>query len=110
MPALPGLVFAAEGAAKLDGGEAEFVAETVGGFGELFEFLAAVGFEEVELLGAVGEGGERDAEEAHFAFGVAMVAEEVEEDGEDIGVELRGFGESFGASVGFESGVADGQS
>ena len=33
MPALPGLVVAAEGAAELDGGETEFVAEVIGGFG-----------------------------------------------------------------------------
>ena len=81
----------------------------VGGFGELFEFFAAVGFEEVELLRAVGECGEGYAEEADFALGVAMLAEEIEEDGEDVGVELRGFGEGFRAGVGFESGVADGQ-
>ena len=56
MRALPGFVVAAEGSAELDGGEAEFVAELVGGFGEFFEFFAAVGFEEVELLRAVREG------------------------------------------------------
>ena len=81
----------------------------IGGFGELFEFFAAIGFEEVELLSAVREGGERDAEEADFALRVAMLAEESEEDGEDVGVELRGFRQSFGAGVGFESGVTDRQ-
>src|ERR1700740_1928813 len=79
-PALLGFVVAAERTAELDGGEAEFVAEAVGGFGEFLEFFAAVGFEEVELPRAVAEGGERDAEEADFALGVAMLAEEIEED------------------------------
>ncbi len=88
-------VVAAEGGTELDGGEAEFIAEMVGGFGELFEFFAAVGFEEVELLAAVGESGEGDTEEADFTFGVAVAVEEIEEDGEDIGIELGGFGESF---------------
>ena len=103
------LLVAAEGAAELDGGETEFVAEAVGGFGELLEFFAAVGFKEIELLRAVGEGRERDAEESHFAFLVAMLTEEIEKDGEDVGVELRGFGKSFRARVGFESCVTDGQ-
>src|SRR5882724_8557657 len=107
--ALPRVVVAAEGAAELDGGETELVAEAVGCFGELFQFFATVGFEEVELLRAVGEGGEGYAEEADFAPGVAMLPEEVEKDGEDVGVEFRGFREGFRASVGFESGVADGQ-
>ena len=55
------------------------------------------------------ERGKGDAEEANFAFGIAMVAEEIEEDGEDVGIELRGFGKSFGASVGVEPCVADGK-
>src|SRR3981189_3182530 len=100
------LLIAAQGATELDGGEAEFVAEVVGGFGELFEFFAAVGFQEVELLRAVGGGG-GGAEEADFAFDVAVVPEEIEEDGEDIGVELRGLGKRFGTGVGFEAGVTD---
>lgn len=41
------LVVAPEGGAELDAGEAEFVAELVGGFGELFEFFAAAGREPV---------------------------------------------------------------
>ena len=53
------------------------------------------------------ERGKGDAEEADFAFGIAMVAEEIEEDGEDVGIELRGFGKGFGASVSVEPGVAD---
>jgi len=81
----------------------------VGGFGELFKFFAAAGFEEVELLATVRESGEGDAEEADFAFGVAVVTEEIEEDGEDVSVELGGFWESFGAGVGFEAGVTDGE-
>jgi len=72
-------------------------------------FFAAVGFQEVELLRAVGEGGEGDAEEADFAFDVTVVPEEIEEDGEDIGVELRGLGKRFGTGVGFEAGVTDGE-
>src|SRR5260221_982353 len=58
------LLIAAQGATELDGGEAEFVAEVVGGFGELFEFFAAVRLQEVDVLLALGEGAEGDAEEA----------------------------------------------
>ena len=47
------LVVAAEGAAELDGGEAEFVAKLVGRSGQLFEFFAAAGFKKVELLRTV---------------------------------------------------------
>src|SRR6266852_131464 len=91
-----GLVFvAADGGAELDGGEAEFVAELVGGFGEFFEFFAAARIEEFELFGAVRKAGEGDAEEADFAVGVAGLGEEIEEFGEDAGVQMRGFVKSF---------------
>jgi hypothetical protein len=55
------------------------------------------------------ERGKGDAEEADFAFGIAMVAEEIEEDGEDVGIELGGFGIGFGAGVSIEACVADGK-
>ncbi len=42
-----------ERAAELDFGEAVFVAELVGGFSEFFQFFAALGFQEIQLLGAV---------------------------------------------------------
>src|SRR5258707_9869534 len=80
------LLIAAQGATELDGGEAEFVAEVVGGFCELFEFFAAVGFQEGGLVGGVGEGGEGDGAGAGVAFYGGGVAGEVEEGGEGIGV------------------------
>jgi len=102
-------VVSAEGAAELNGGETKFIAKLIGGFGEFFESFAAVGFEKVELLAAMGEMGKCDAEEADFAFRIAMLTEKVEEDRKDVRVELRGFGESLGTGVGVETGVADGE-
>jgi hypothetical protein len=103
------IVVAAEGGAELDGGESESVAEVVGSLGELFEFFAAIRLEEIELLAAVGERREGGAEEADFAFRIAVVTEEVEENGENIGIELRGLEKGFGARVGVEAGVANGE-
>jgi hypothetical protein len=57
----------------------------------------------------VGERGKRNAEQADFALGVAVLAEEIKEDGEDVSVELPGLRESFRTRVGFKSGVTDRQ-
>ena len=57
----------------------------------------------------MGEAGERDPEETDFASGIAMLAEETEQDGEDVGIELRGLGEGPRAGVGIKAGVTDGQ-
>ena len=67
----------AEGTAESDRGEAEFVAEMIGGLGELLHFLAAVRIEEVELLAPVRERGQGHAKEADFAFEIAVLAEEI---------------------------------
>ena len=38
-----------------------------------------------------------------------MLAEELQENGEDVGIESNGFGHGMRAGVGFESGVTDGE-
>ena len=81
------MIVAPERAAKLHAAETEFVAQPVGGLGEFFQFVATVGFEEVELFGAVRKGRKGNAKEAHLALGIAMLAEEFEKDGKDVGIE-----------------------
>jgi hypothetical protein len=80
---------------KLHAAKTEFVAQPVCGLGEFFQFVATVGFEEVELFGAVRKGRKGNAKEADFAFSVAMFAEEFEENGEDVGIEPYGLRHSF---------------
>ena len=52
------VVLAFEGAAELHGAEAKLVAEQVGGFGELFKFLALLGGEQFKLLRVMRDAGE----------------------------------------------------
>ena len=97
----------AERASELDRAEAELVAELVGGFGKFFEFFAAVGLEEFELLATMGEGGKSNSEEADLALRVTMTTEEIEKDSKDISVELHGFVEGLRPRIGFETGVTN---
>ena len=90
-------------------GEAEFVAKTIGGASELIELFAASGLEEIELLAAVGERGEADAEETDLAARIAMAAEEIEEGAEDVGIEVNGFRKRVGAGMRVEASVANGE-
>ena len=83
-------MLAAERAAKLYAAETEFVAQAVGGFGEFFQFIAALGFKEVELFCAVKKGRKGNAKEPNLALSVAMLAEEFEKDGKDVGIEPNG--------------------
>jgi len=96
------------GSRELDGGEAEFVAETVSRFGELFESFTAVGLEEVEWPARRGRGRESGLR------GGGLCAYCRDGGGRDLGrrrdvVSSCAVRECFRAGVGFETGVADGQ-
>ncbi len=69
-----------ERAAKLDFGEAEAVAEPVGGAGETLQFFPAIAFEEVELPGTLRQITERDAEEANHPAAVPVGFKEIAKD------------------------------
>jgi hypothetical protein len=51
--------------------------------------------EEVELFRAVRKGRKGNAEEAHLALGIAMLAKEFEKDGKDVGIEPSGVRHGF---------------
>src|SRR6516225_8356008 len=93
------VIVATERTAELHAAETELVAQPVGSLGEFFRFVATVGFEEVELFGAVRKGRKGNAKEPHLAFGVAMFAEEFEENGKDVGIEPDGVRHRFRARI-----------
>ena len=100
--------FVGEGAAELEFGEAEAVAQFVGGAGEAFEFFAAIRVEKIELVLRSGrrEFGKSHTDEADFLRGVPGASELRLNGCEDDGIEIGRFGERFGARDGFEIGVA----
>ena len=100
-------IVAAQGATKLDRAKAELVAKLIGGLGKLFEFFAAIGFEQVELFPTMGEAGESHTEKADLAPRVAMFAEQFKKNREDIGVEPDGLRDGMGAGVGLKSCITN---
>src|SRR5713226_4556742 len=70
---------------------------------------AAFGFQQIKLFTPVRQAAERDSEQPDFSFRVAMHAKEFLQSRKNIGIEPRGFSQSFGARVRFEPGVANRQ-
>src|SRR5258708_7880219 len=99
----------AKRAAELHRAESEAVAETIRGTREFFQSGATVRVEQIELFRAMREAAQADSEEADLAAMVAMLPEEILENGENVSVEACWLGERFRARVRVEADVPDRQ-
>ena len=108
LPAPLPVVPAAERAAELHFGEAEAFAQLVGGAGQLVEFFAAGGFQQIQLSAAVRKVSQFHADQAHGASAIPIPVEELPHGFEEYLIEVRRFGQGPGARDGFKAGVADG--
>src|SRR5260370_8622854 len=106
---VPGFIVA-KGTPELHFAETKAVAETVRGAGQLFQFGAAFGVEQIELFGGRSQPGEADYEKPDFSFHVAMDSKKFLEHRKNVGIQPRGLSEGFGARVCLEARIADCQS
>src|ERR1700726_57540 len=100
----------ADGAAELHGIKAESIAQIVRGARQLFKFGAAFRGEQIELLRAMRQTAQANTEQADFAAMVAVLAKELLEYRENIGIQLRWLAERLRACVRVETGVTNSES
>src|SRR6266853_1783471 len=100
---------AAKRAAELHFAETKTVAETVRGAGEFFQFRAAFGVQQIELLVPVSQPAEADSEEPDSSFQVAMDSKKFLKHGKNVGIEPRRFPQSLGTCMRVKAGVANRQ-
>src|SRR6266852_8622996 len=77
---------------------------------QFFELGAVLRGKEIQLLGAMRQSAETHAQQTNSALVIAVLAEQILENSEDVGIELRGLAERFRARVSVETCVTDSQS
>ena len=87
----------------------EAVTEPVRGAGEFVLFFSALRIQQTELLAAVSESAEADAQQSDFSFCIAVQSKQYLQHSKNVGIEPQRFRERFRTSVGVESRITDGQ-